>query len=55
MEALAGLLLIAALGWIVIDFLGRAFKGPYRCSCGFETYNADEALRHQGHKSHTVE
>lgn len=55
METLFTGIALLALGYILIDVVIRILRGPYRCSCGFETYNPDEALRHQGQKSHTVE
>jgi hypothetical protein len=54
MELLVGVLVLGSLGWIVIEALIHLFRAPYRCSCGFETRDPDEALRHQGHGKHEV-
>lgn len=55
MEPLFTLILLLAAGYILVDIVIRLLRGPYRCSCGYETYNPDEAIRHQGHRSHTME
>lgn len=54
MELVAVILVLGSLGWFIIEALIRIFRPPYRCSCGFETRDPDEALRHQGHGKHEV-
>lgn len=55
MESLIALIFIFFIGYILMDSVLRLIRGPYRCSCGYSTYNPDEALRHQGHAKHTME